>query len=953
MRNTSYRITLSVVKGVICLLMFALTVSAQTLTEREVELFKWRNIGPANFQGRITDIEALDNDFTKVLVAGASGGVWKSDNAGTTWETIFDNYGSASIGDVARSQKNPDIIWVGTGEANNRNSVAWGDGVYKSTDGGETFTNMGLNDTYQIAKIRIHPNNPNTVYVAAIGNLWAYNGTRGVFKTTNGGQTWTKLADGLPDDGKAGATDLVMDPRKPNTLYVAMYDRLRKPWRFDSGSETGGIFKSTNGGKSWKKLTKGLPGGKTGRIGLDIFKKNPNILVAWVEHEFHPNQRRQRDDFDDMSKLGSGIYRSENGGKDWKYLSRMYNRPFYYSQIRIDPNNHQLVYAIATDYSFSDDGGKTFYTISGYGRSGGEKMDIHVDYHAMWIDPGNPNRFYIGNDGGAALTHDRGETFRFFDNINVSQFYAIGVDMRDPYYVYGGLQDNGSWAGVSNSRNTYGILTDHWFKFGGGDGFYSQIDPTDWKTVYGESQGGNIFRFNAETRQSNRIGPNNPSTDPNNRRARKYRFNWSAPILISPHNPRTIYFGGNVLFKSVDRGDNWTVISPDLTTNDSNKKNQYDTGGITLDVTGAEGHCNIVTVAESPLKPGLLWAGTDDGNIQISKNGGVSWENVRSNVTDVPEATWVSRVEASHFDEGTAYVTFDNHRNGDFSTWVYKTSDFGESWENKTNNLPDGNSVYVIKEDHKNKNLLFVGTEFGLYSSIDGGSTWSKFMHNFPTVAVHDLVIHPRDNDLIAGTHGRGIWICDDITSLQQMSEDVLNSDAVLFSSKTATNWLTINKDQGEGWVGSDFYRGENPAKGVNVNYFIKNSVSSVELAISDLTGALKKVIKLAPKSGMNSFRWDMQFDPVKLTDEEQSLFNEMRNVQSFNERMVIREKLQNLLSARGIEDAGIRFSNRGGGVRSGPVASPGEYLVKLTVDGEVYSNTLKVRRDPILDGIK
>ncbi|MFC1564003.1 WD40/YVTN/BNR-like repeat-containing protein [candidate division KSB1 bacterium] len=927
------------------------TLSAQALSDKEIEYFRWRNIGPANFQGRISDIEALDDDFSKVLIAGASGGVWKSDNAGTTWEPIFDNYGSASIGDIARSNKNPDIIWVGTGEANNRNSVAWGDGVYKSEDGGKTFQHMGLSDTYQIARIVIHPDKPDIVYAAAAGNLWAYNGSRGIFKTSDGGKTWEKLTNGLPDDGMTGASDIVVDPNKPNTLYAAMYQRLRRPWRFDSGGPNGGIYKSTNAGKSWKKLTKGLPNDATGRIGLSIYKKNPKIIMAWVE-----NKRVTGRNSRDMNIPGSGIYRSENGGKSWELLNRLTDRPFYYSQIRIDPNDDRKVYAIATEYRYSEDGGRNFKMISGYGRGDTPKLDLHVDYHAMWIDPNNSDRFYIGNDGGASVTFDGGKTFRFFDNINVAQFYAIGVDMRDPYYVYGGLQDNGSWAGISNSRNSYGILTDHWFKFGGGDGFFAQIDPNDWRTVYGESQGGNIFRFDPVTRTSARIAPNNPRNDPDNRRATLYRFNWSAPILISPHNSRTVYFGGNVLFRSVDRGDNWEVVSPDLTTNDPDKKEQWDTGGLTSDYTGAEAHCTIITIAESPVTPGLIWVGTDDGNIQLSRNGGGDWENVRHNLSGVPDHTWVSRVEASHFDEGTAYVTFDNHRNGDFSTWVYKTADFGRTWENITNNLPEGNSAYVIREDHINKNLLFAGTEFGLFMSRNGGRTWQKFMNNFPTVAVHDIVIHPRDNDLIAGTHGRGIFILDDITPLQQLNDDSMTRPQFLLESGTATRWLTVNKDQGEGWVGSDFYRGENPETVAKVVFYIKEEPSDIpKLEICDITGMLSKKVELTEAhAGINIYKWDMNFDPFEFTTEEQELYNRIGNLRGdFEQTMAIGEQLQNMLKKRGLDVelfSLLGFGRRGGGQRTGPPAQPGEYLVKLKVNGELLKGILKIRQDPLME---
>ncbi|MCX6573447.1 MAG: hypothetical protein NTX99_05590, partial [Candidatus Aminicenantes bacterium] len=464
---------------------------------------RWRSIGPANMVGRISDFEALDSDFTQVLVATASGGVFKSVNAGTTWEPIFDNGGSASIGDVAFFQKDPKIIWVGTGEECVRNSVAWGDGIYKSTDGGKTFARMGLETTQTIARVLTHPADPNTVYVAASGHPWGYTGDRGLFKTTDGGATWTKLAGGLPNDGKTGAIDLVMHPTDPETLYVAFWQRLRQPWRFDSGGPNSGIFKTTDGGATWTKLTQGLPPGDLGRIGLAISRSNPKVLAAVVEAAFQPqptvrqgNDQKPNPEYDDMTKLGTGVYRSEDGGATWTFMSRQNNRPFYYSHIYLSPVEDKWVYWLATNMSFSPDGGKTWTQVGG----------LHPDFHTMWIDPTNTNRFYVGQDGGASLTYDHGRTWVFYDNISAAQFYAVSADMRDPYYVYGGLQDNGTWGGPSMSREGQ-ILTDFWYNIGGGDGFHTQNDPQDWRTVYLESQGGSLMRVNVETRESKQIRP--------------------------------------------------------------------------------------------------------------------------------------------------------------------------------------------------------------------------------------------------------------------------------------------------------------------------------------------------------------------------------------------------------------------------------------------------------------
>jgi len=519
------------------LLLACAAARAQPSQDDLLREMRWRNLGPGNFAGRVVDVEALESDFRHVICASASGGVWKSLNAGTTWEPIFENYAAASIGDVAIFQRDPNILWVGTGEANNRNSVAWGDGIYKSTDGGKTFSNVGLRDTYQIAKIATHPTDSNTVYVAAIGNLWSYDGERGLFKTTDGGKTWSKLAGGLPNDGKTGATDLVMDPSNPNTLYVAFYQRLRQPWRFDSGGPKGGIFKSTDAGKTWKKLTKGLPEGDTGRIGLSVFRGNSKIVVAIIEHGNQP--REDSPDYADMSKLGTGVYRSEDGGATWKFVNRYNNRPFYYSKIRIDPHDHQHVLVLTTTVRVSTDGGRTF-TPAGPGYEGG------LDNHALWFDPSARGRFYLGNDKGLRLTQDGGETFVLFDNMPIGQFYAIGVDMRDPYTVCGGTQDNGTWCGPHFSRDARGTQNDSFWKLHWGDGMFIQIDPRDWRKAYTEAENGSFRRYDMKT---HRIEPSAPiplnitnymdviRETPRNRRELpedKFRFNWRAPLVMSP-----------------------------------------------------------------------------------------------------------------------------------------------------------------------------------------------------------------------------------------------------------------------------------------------------------------------------------------------------------------------------------------------------------------------------------
>jgi len=896
--------------------------SAQMDDSGIARAFRWRNIGPANMSGRISDIEALDEDFTFVLIGSASGGVWKSVNAGITWESIFDTYGAASIGDVAVYQKNPDIIWVGTGEKNPRNSIAWGDGIYKSTDGGKTFNNMGLGDTHSISKVIPHPIDPDRVYVAAAGHLWGYTGARGLFMTTDGGKTWQKLAGGLPDDGKTGAIDLIMDPSDPNVLYAGLWQRIRRPYRFDSGGPNGGIFKTTDGGRSWTKLTEGLPAGDTGKIGLAICRSKPQVLMAFVEHGFQPREN-----------LPDG---SEN--------------PDYKSHIHLNPIDDKIVYVVTGGYYISFDGGKTL-----------ERQDtgIHGDYHAFWSDPHHKDRYYIGNDGGAALTHDHGKNYLFFDNLPVSQFYAVGADMRDPYYVYGGLQDNGSWGGPSNSRDSQGILTDHWFRIGGGDGFYTPADPYDWRVVYAESQQGNLQRVDIETRDGTDIKPRKENIinydsyvtqeildlqkeagwgDDN-----PFRFNWSSPIVISHHQPSTVYFGGNFLFKTLDRGESWEIISPDLSTQDPVKIDRK-TGGLTPDVTGAENHCSIVTISESALTPNIIWAGTDDGNVQVTRDGGKTWTNVRPNFRGVPDGIWVSRVEASHFQEETCYVTFDGHRSDNFTPWVFKTTDLGKTWANIAHNLPADQVAYVIREDLINRKLLFLGTEFGIFISTDGGDRWERFMNNLPTVAVHDILIHPHYKDVIIGTHGRGIWICDDITALQQMNESLEVEPAHLFDTRPATQWHSLSRG---GSRGQFLFSGENPPRGALIHYFLGPEIKEASLEITALNGELTKTVKLEGRPGVNRYIWNFQFDPPELDEAEKELFDKYVKATEFQTRRSIGEAIEKSLSDRGQKFAGI--SRRDNQLNPIP-AEPGVYKLALKAGGKTVIKPLTVRKDPLLD---
>lgn len=898
---------------------------------------RWRNIGPANMAGRVSDIEAVEANPSVVYVSAASGGVWKSTNAGTTWAPIFTQYGTANVGDIAIFQPNPEILWVGTGEACVRNSVGFGDGIYKSTDGGRTFTNMGLKESHHIDRVVTHPTNQDVVYVASQGHLWDVGGDQGVFRTRDGGRTWQKLTNGLPNDGRTGASELVMDPSNPNILYAGFWERLREPNRFTSGGPNGGIYKSTDGGDSWTKLTNGLPTGATGKIGMDIYRKNPRILVAQVEHGFQP--ARNSADFNDMSKLGSGIYRSEDGGATWQFVNRENNRPFYYSHVYIDPNNDQRIFVLATVARVSEDGGKTFTrTLDG----------IAGDFHALWIDPANSQRLYVGDDKGAYASYDGGFGFIMFDNMDLGQFYGVSVDNRDPYWVYGGLQDNGNWGGPSNSRDVNGVLNDHWFKFHSGDGFNPKVDPNDWRIVYTESQGGNVRRLDALFRQQGTgITPNRRNVlnlaaylpagaatpapggpgggggfgggglpEP------QFRNNWSTPFILSPHDSRIIWYGGNHLFKSTDRGDTWRIVSPDLTV----AKPEWiatESGGLTRDVTGAETHSTIISISESPLIPGMVWVGTDDGNIQLTRDGGATWTNLRPNLRGVPDFTWVSRVEASNFDPAVAYVSFDGHRRGDMKPYVYRTADYGRTWTGIMAGLPAAQPVYVVKEDHRNPRLLFLGTETTVYASLDQGATWNRLGQDLPVVPVYDLVIHPRENDLIIGTHGRSIWVLDDIAPLQQYTAQVAAADVYLFENKTATQWRGVSRGGERGHL---LFQGTNPLTirqvapsnsppelqvSATIDYYLKAAPANgrVKVEVLPLTGASGFSADVPAKAGINRYFWNMRL----------------------------------AAAGGGGGGGGGGFQGFGGSAQ----VEPGTYKVRITANDRMYESTVVVRADP------
>lgn len=807
--------------------------------ESILEKLEWRCVGPANMGGRIDDFAVVETNTSIIYVGTASGGVWKTVNNGITWEPIFDDQPTSTIGDVTVAPSNPDIVWVGTGEANNRQSSSWGNGVYKSTDAGKTWRHMGLEDTHHIGRIVIHPTNPDIVYVAALGHLWGPNRERGLYRTRDGGKTWEKV---LYISENTGCVDVAMDPQSPNTLYAAAYQRRRRGWGFNGGGPESGVYKTTDGGETWTKLTDGLPKGDTGRIGIDIYRSNPNIVYITLEHK------------------SGGVFRSEDKGLTWKKMSSTNPRPMYYSQIRIDPNNDQRIWVLGAQMYVSEDGGKKFRT--------NYVTRIHGDHHAMWINPRNSDHIIVGSDGGIYFSYDRGKSWDFINSLPIGQFYEIGYDMRKPYYIYGGLQDNGSWGGPSATWYSIGITNEDWFRIGGGDGFYTQVDPTDYTIIYAESQNGNLFRFDLRSGESKSIRPMPENEE------EEYRWNWNCPIHISPHDPKTIYYGGNRLFISHDRGETWEATK-DLTSH--RDRDKIPVMGVLVDENTLSRHDgiayygDITTICESPLRKGLIYVGTDDGNLQVSRDGGKTWKNVYEMLKGVPPYTYVTRVVASAHEEGTAYATLDGHRNDDFKPYVFMTTDFGESWRSISSNLPEGGTVNVIREHPRNPNLLFVGTERGAYISIDRGKKWVRFKGNFPLVPVDDIAIHPRDNDLIFGTHGRSIWILDDMTPLEQLTPQRLESEAYLFDIREA---VMFNPYYHKGSLGHKVFVAPNPPRGAIINYYLKEKQKKrVEFVIEDNEGNQIAELRGPREAGLNRTSWNLRYSAPPQPEGERRRF--------------------------------------------------------------------------------
>jgi photosystem II stability/assembly factor-like uncharacterized protein len=860
----------------------ALSVQAQTAYKFDaatVSGLPARNIGSATMSGRIAAVDGIEKDGRiTVFVGAASGGVWKSLNGGITYKSVFDRAGAQSIGAVAIDPSNPKTVWVGTGEAWMRNSVSIGDGIYKSTDDGENWTNVGLKDSEHIAKILVDPKDGNNVLACATGHLWNDSDSGGVYKTTDGGKTWNKVLVGA--NGSSGCALLAMSRQEPKTVYASMWDFRRQGWTFRSGGPGSGLFKSTDGGDHWSEIkdsnAKGLPPKPWGRVAIAVAPSKPQVVYANIEAE-----------------KGRGLYRSDDSGASWTKLDAsnfMVWRPFYFGNLIVDPTDENKIFKPDLILLYSTDSGKSFNVVSG---------NDHGDFHDVWIDPKNPSIVIAGDDGGLWRSDDGGNRWRHQINLPVSQFYHVSTDDSDPYHVYGGLQDNSSWVGDSSYPG--GVSNAQWENMFGGDGFWMFEDTADANYIYAEAQGGEIGRVNRHTHEIRSIKPLP------NYGEKKLRFNWNTPIHMSPNEKGTLYIGAQFLFRSRDHGQSWDRISPDLTTNDPEKQKQEESGGVTVDNSSAEEHTTIYSISESPKNGQIIWVGTDDGNVQITRDGAKTWTNVVGNVPDLGKNSWVSTVEASRFDEATAYATFDRHTFGDMKPYVYKTTDYGKTWTA----LPAAESgahgyAHVIKEDSTNPNLLFLGTEFGLWISVDGGQHWAQYKgSDFPAVAVRDIVVQAREGDLVLATHGRGIWIIDDISSWRALTPELMSKEAALIPGKAVQYFDVFG-----GWAeGDETFHGRSRSTEAQITYYQRSRhiFGDLKIEILDSNGKLVDSVAGSKHRGLNRASWSMHVKAPAVPPAASALFE----------------------------------------AAQGPRVLPGTYTVKMTKGDNVYTEQLNVTLDP------
>ena len=895
---------------------FSIIVEGYTQKAELLKKYSWRAIGPANMGGRVTDIDGVPGDPSTFYVSGADGGIHKTIDGGVNFKPIFENQRAYSIGALTIAPSDSNVLWVGTGEGDPRNSVGYGWGVYRSVDGGQTWKNLGLKKTERIKRIVVDPNDPDVACVCALGKQWGPNKERGVFKTTDGGKTWDKV---LFIDENTGCADIAMEIKNPRVMYAGMWTFRRRPWRFDDGGKNTAVYKTTDGGATWKKIMKGLPKTDMARPGIYIAQSDPNIIYLMTEF-----------------KGGGTVFRSNDKGENWEMVNDDPNinfRPFYYSDVRVDPQHSNILFSISGWLSRSKDSGNTWERIA---------TSVHGDHQSLWIDPKNPKYILNGSDGGFQRSFDGGDSWEIINNIELSQFYQIQVDNLRPYNVYGGLQDNGTWVGPSNSLYNAGILKRHWRGLAYGDGYYAEPIPGNEHLVYTNLQGG--VPFLVDSRYGNVrtihpypkiVGSAGDAIDKH-----KYRFNWDSPIHISPHDPETVYVGGNVIFKSQDRGNSWEVISPDLTTNDKSK--QISSGGtIYQDNTAAEFHCTVLYIAESPIQKGVIWAGTDDGNVQLTMDGGASWKNLNNRIKGLPEFSWVSKIHASEHNAGTAFVTVDQHRMDDFKPYIFMTKNFGKTWEKISGNLPQDDYVKVVRQDPHNPKLLFAGMEHGIYASWDSGKNWEKINIDLPNVSVRDLRIQKRDRDLVVGTHGRGAYILDDIRPLEEL-DGIMDKSIHLFPIREGVLWNMYWRLEN---LGDKKYAAKNPEYGTYINYYLNHKPkSSIEVKIFDKQNNLITTLEDEnPEKGINRLTWDLGYDSVNPLNVNEQGKLEIKKTKPGKTYEGLSEEIRPKV-APGIYKAEIKYNNT---TEVSEFLVSGDYRIEMPVENyKLKSEALVSLRD-------